>query len=136
MRGIEDVPTDALLDAMRQMPLSDFRRKELNEAFAKDTAEHRKTFRIDQPLKAPKEVTPMDPAQLLAGMSYSKAPKGAAGGDTSSGLRVRPSQRAPEQGDPLGPMRVAKPDLPDSEMRVYEGFKIENGDGQAQAEEG
>jgi len=136
MKAIDDLPTEALLDAMRQMPLSEFRRKELSESYGKDVSEHRKTYRMDEG-KAPKTAAPVDPARMLAAMSYANAPNGADGGE-AAGPKTRTASAAPAQGDPLGAYKVAKPKLPEGDSPIYQGFKIDGsaGDGTAQSEEG
>lgn len=135
MRAIDDLPTDVLLDAMRQLPLSSFRKKELEEAYSKDVSEHRKVFRMEE--KSPKEAEPIDPGRLMAAMSYANAPQGPSGGD-AAGLKMRSRSAAPEQGDPLGAYKVAKPEVPDSQAPIYNGFKIDGsaGDGTSQSEVG
>lgn len=136
-RAISDLSTDVLLDAMRQMPLSDFRRKELDESYKKDLAEHRKVYRMEEEEKAPREADPVNPARMLAAMTYSKAPQGEAGGELSA-PRARQGSQAPLQGDSLGAYKVAKPKPPESDAPVYAGFKIDGsaGDGAAQSEVG
>lgn len=127
MRAVEDLPTEALLDAIRQAPVSTYRRKELDEALDADLREHRKTFPQEQE-RPRREAEPVDPARLVAAMSYAGAPKGPSGGEVAA-LRVRPEQRAPEQGNPLGPMRVKQPEIEDGGMRVYDALKFGGGAG-------
>lgn len=126
MMALEDLDTDVLLGHMRQMPLNSYRKKELDEALAKDMAEHAKVFRRapeERPAKAKDEI---DPARLLSAMAYAKAPEGEKGG-AKPGLRVRPDQRAPDQGDPLGPMRVKKPQAPDDQLAIFDGMRVDGG---------
>lgn len=134
-RALSDLPTDVLLNAMRQMPLSDFRRKEVDESYKKDMMEHRKVFRMEE--KAPREAAPVDPARMLAAMTYSKAPAGEAGGEMAA-PKGRSASSAPLQGDSLGAYKVAKPKGIESDAPVYAGFKIDGsaGDGTAQTEVG
>ncbi len=136
MRAIDDLPTDVLLNAMRQMPLSDYRRKELDDAYSKDVQEHRKTFRMDDD-KPKAQKAPEDPARLLMAMTYPKAPKGPSAGETA-GPKARTEQSAPLEGVPLGAFKLEKPKLPESDAPIYSGFKIDGsaGDGTSQSEVG
>jgi hypothetical protein len=122
MRAVEDLPTEDLLAALRIAPVSSYRRKEVDEALALDLAEHKDTF--SPPEKPKRERETVDPARLLAAMAYSAAPQGESGGETPRGAKPRPTTPAPEQGDPLGPMRVERPKLDEGGHRVYSALKV------------
>ena len=135
MRALEDLPTDVLLDAMKQAPISSFRRKELAALYQTDLAEHAKTFQLTQKRLSGNEET-RSPGVLLGAMSYAKAPKGPSAGATRT-LRVRPDKSASmQEGDSLGPMKVKTPDLPDSQAPIYNGMKISGGGGDQATMEG
>lgn len=123
MRAVDDMPTEALLEALRIAPLSPYRRKELDEAYALDVGEHRKMFPQERE-KPSREAQPINPARMLAAMSYSAAPQGESGGETPRTRSRRPEVPTPEQGDPLGPMRIERPKLDDGGHRIYSALQV------------
>jgi hypothetical protein len=122
MAAIDDLSTEQLLAAVRQAPVPDYRRKELDKALAVDMTAHHKMFPMEQIEQKPQREL-MDPRQTLAAMSYAKAPTGPRVG--SNGPGPKNVETMPEQGDSLGPMRVERPKL-EVNKPVYDKFRSGN----------
>ncbi len=122
--ALEDLSTEQLLSAVRQSPVPDYRKKELDQSYEKDMREHRKVFQMEE--KPEKLIAPRDPKDILRAMSYAKASNSP--GMQSTGTGPTKTKLAPMmEGDPLGTMRIEKPKLEKNQLPVYNGFRIGQG---------